>query len=35
MDIEEPRAAKASFIAAARRATQISGSPPPPVLHDD
>ncbi len=35
MDIEEPRAAKASFIAAARRATQISGSPPPPVRHDD
>ena len=35
LDIEEPRAAKASFIAAARRATQISGSPPPPVRHDD
>ena len=35
IDIEEPRAAKASFIAAARRATQISGSPPPPVRHDD
>lgn len=35
LDIEEPRAAKASFIAAARRATQISGSPPPPVRNDD
>jgi TPR repeat protein len=35
IDIEEPRAAKASFIAAARRATQMSGSPPPPVRHDD
>jgi localization factor PodJL len=35
LDIEEPRAAKASFIAAARRATQLSGSPPPPVRNDE
>jgi localization factor PodJL len=35
LDMDEPRAAKASFIAAARRATQISGSPPPPVRNDD
>ena len=35
IDVDEPRAAKASFIAAARRATQISGSPPPPVRNDD
>lgn len=35
VEIDAPRAAQASFIAAARRATQISGSPPPPVRKDE
>ncbi len=35
VDVNTPRAAQASFIAAARRATQLTGAPPPPVRHDD
>ena len=35
VDVNAPRAAQASFIAAARRATQLTGAPPPPVRHDD
>ncbi len=35
VDVDAPRAAQASFIAAARRATQLTGAPPPPVRHDE